>query len=144
MGNRAVITERAEPDAPCIYLHWNGGWSFVKPILDIAHEFGIDTLDTEVERIDALAKLFALAIGTEVDKLTVYRQKYGEADQDNGDNGTYLIGGRHRYFASPIRLFAPKNENAWGSYSAWQIRRHVFSVLFQKATDISLAKEEAA
>ena len=89
MGNRAVITHSTKPDAPVIYLHWNGGKASVLGFLQTAKRLNI--VGTHKERMDKLAAIIAkFFFGTEVG-LTVYRQTYDVADKDNYDNGVYVI-----------------------------------------------------
>lgn len=94
MGNRAVITFNKANSSPCIYLHWNGGRASVEAFLGAARQLGLRTITsrTEVQVMDSLAHLIARHfIGTEVNKLTVYREPYGRADKDNWDNGVYVL-----------------------------------------------------
>ena len=39
MGNRAVIQIQGQETG--VYLHWNGGYDTVKPLLDVAREYGV-------------------------------------------------------------------------------------------------------
>lgn len=89
MGNRAVITQSTADDAPCIYLHWNGGHESVTAFLTAAKYAELDGYSPDfMDQFAAfLAKhFFDCEIG-----YTIYREKYCEADTDNWDNGTYLI-----------------------------------------------------
>ena len=87
MGNRAVITFKTHPTAPCIYLHWNGGRASVKGFLRAAKALGIS--GDHRERMDALADVLARAFFK--DGMNVCRDEYGKTDTDNGDNGVYVI-----------------------------------------------------
>ena len=88
MGNRAVITFNTNYSAPCVYIHWNGGRCSIEAFLKAAREFGIQYMDNETDKMDALAEMldrfFFMGI-------SVYRELYGEADTNNGDNGVYII-----------------------------------------------------
>lgn len=100
MGNRAVITQACTGDAPCIYLHWNGGRASVNAFLAVARARGV--AGRGIEHIDALATICREYIGG-----SVYREVYRQADTDNGDNGVYLIDDKLRIIG---RLFAPGQE----------------------------------
>lgn len=92
MGNRAVITQSTSPNAPCIYIHWNGGRASVEGFLEAARRRGI--CGEGVATMDALARLLGRSFfATAVDAQNVYRQQYRYADVDNGDNGVYVIDG---------------------------------------------------
>lgn len=94
MGNRAVITFATDAQAPCIYLHWNGGRASVEAFLQAGRDLGLRHADTPEEKratLDALANIIAPSFfGCDVG-FTVYRELYGETDTDNGDNGVYLL-----------------------------------------------------
>lgn len=95
MGNRAVIAQSMQPSAPCIYLHWNGGRASVEGFLAGATDLGM--AKRPMDRLtsddwDNLAEMMARVLDTHVG-MTVYRERMGQADQDNWDNGTYLING---------------------------------------------------
>ncbi len=98
MGNRAVITFSTDPSAPCIYLHWNGGRASVEGFLRAAHSLGItldsrrvDSLAAQAETMDALAEFIARDFFNCSVGRTVYREYYGQADKNNGNNGVYRI-----------------------------------------------------
>lgn len=91
MGNRAVITASTDKNAPCIYLHWNGGRASVEAFLAAAKDLGLS--GTSVETFDRFAQILAKHFFDCEVGMTVYRQRYGESDKDNYDNGTYLIDG---------------------------------------------------
>lgn len=93
MGNRAVITFDTNPSAPCIYLHWNGGLASVEGFLGAAKALGLTEVERgkEAEALDWIAKTLAKNFfKCEVGK-TVYREEYGSADCNNGDNGVYVL-----------------------------------------------------
>ena len=104
MGNRAVIAFSTEARAPAIYLHWNGGRASVQGFLDAARELGMRSVPTagrheyradyapQARCLDWIAQeVMARAFfGCDVG-FTVYREEYGRADKDNGDNGTYIL-----------------------------------------------------
>jgi hypothetical protein len=89
MGNRAVITFKTNPTAPCIYLHWNGGRASVEGFLRAAKALGIE--GDHRERMDALADVLARAFFKNPVGMNVYREEYGKTDTDNWDNGVYVI-----------------------------------------------------
>lgn len=89
MGNRAVITASNTKNAPCIYLHWNGGRASVEGFLAAARYLSIRGTDSKT--FDAIAETIAsYFFGCKVG-FTVYRETYGRADTDNWDNGVYVI-----------------------------------------------------
>lgn len=92
MGNRAVITTAPfRLDQIGIYLHWNGGPESVIGFLQAAKRLGM--------RSPAGDPSYALARLTQIianffggsDSIAIGLVK--DLDFDNGDNGTYLIGG---------------------------------------------------
>ena len=93
MGNRAVITRSTTDSAPCIYLHWNGGRDSVDGFLLVAKymAFTNNASDDWDEFARFLSKNF-FDYGGELG-MTIYREKYGQADADNGDNGVYVVDG---------------------------------------------------
>lgn len=80
MGNRAVITKLGEQKG--IYLHWNGGYSSVNPIVWFAYNFIKDK--SELEAVAFVAKCFGLT--PTIDDVT-------KLDVNNMDNGVYIING---------------------------------------------------
>jgi len=91
MGNRAVITFSTASTAPAIYLHWNGGRASVEGFLEAAKTLGLRSNRWTETTVNQLAELIAHHFfGVDVG-MTVYRQKYGQTDRDNGDNGVYLL-----------------------------------------------------
>ena len=93
MGNRAVITFGQKYNSPCIYLHWNGGRASVEGFLRAARHLGIrlSSDKTEAQIMDAIAEAIAGPFFGNDIGLTIYRQQFGRSDQDNWDNGTYLL-----------------------------------------------------
>lgn len=106
MGNRAVITFTNTDKSPSIYLHWNGGRASVEGFLAAARGLELSG-KTDTERMDNFAAMIARWMGVQVNRSTVYRQPFGRADSDNGDNGTYLI---TRGWVCIGRMYAPKEE----------------------------------
>jgi hypothetical protein len=92
MGNRAVLTFDVSPDAPAIYLHWNGGRASVEGFLQAARDLGLRYCGADPGvTMDRLAELIAVHFfGGKVGQ-TVYRDRYGRTDYDNGDNGVYVL-----------------------------------------------------
>lgn len=93
MGNRAVITTApfAKKNVG-IYLHWNGGEASVEGFLQAAK--ALEWRSPKADKSFALARLTQIiATYLGADGLSVGLGLVGELDTDNGDNGTYLIGG---------------------------------------------------
>ena len=92
MGNRAVITVAPYAETNIgIYLHWNGGRESVEGFLAAAKALGMrspggDPTYAMARLVQIIGNFFggstALGIGL-----------CSELDTDNGDNGTYVIGG---------------------------------------------------
>lgn len=93
MGNRAVITFDTTKSAPCIYLHWNGGRCSVEGFLNAAKALGLREVEAgkEAEALDWIAETLAKNFFNCEVGMTVYRETYGSADCDNGDNGVYVL-----------------------------------------------------
>ena len=89
MGNRAVITQSENPNAPAIYLHWNGGEASIAGFLHAAKQVGLDGRDPLF--IDKFADLIARRFFGNAVGFTVYREPYKNTDKNNGDNGVYII-----------------------------------------------------
>ena len=90
MGNRAVVTMSQTDDAPCIYLHWNGGRASVEGFLKSAKMMNLQTAD-QAKFFDEFAQIIAkYFFGCEVG-MHIYREEYGRADTDNWDNGVFVI-----------------------------------------------------
>lgn len=89
MGNRAVITASTSHNAPCIYLHWNGGRASVEAFLSAARHLSIK--GASAADFDRIAEMIASHFfGCKVG-YTVYRETFGRSDSDNSDNGTFII-----------------------------------------------------
>jgi hypothetical protein len=92
MGNRAVITVAPYAETNIgIYLHWNGGRESIEGFLAAAKALGMrppvgDPYYAMARLVQIIGNFFggstALGIGL-----------CRELDTDNGDNGTYVIGG---------------------------------------------------
>lgn len=89
MGNRAVITASTSHNAPCIYLHWNGGRASVEAFLKSARHLSIKGADAST--FDRIAELVATHFFNCKVGCNIYRQTFGQSDNNNGDNGTFLI-----------------------------------------------------
>jgi len=91
MGNRAVLTFSTAANAPCIYLHWNGGMASVEGFLSAARTLGLRRMQSQAETMDQLATMIARHFfGVDVG-MTVYRERYGQSDANNYDNGVYKL-----------------------------------------------------
>lgn len=96
MGNRAVITFSTEKNAPCIYLHWNGGRASVEAFLAACRDLSIrggESLQDQRRAINAMASRIGPAFFGNDPGCTIYVETFGKTDADNGDNGTYIIDG---------------------------------------------------
>jgi hypothetical protein len=86
MGNRAVIQFGDAKDAMGIYLHWNGGEESVRAFLEAGRVYEIRySEDYGVARLAQIIGNFfggSLSVGVGLAR---------KLDQDNGDNGTYII-----------------------------------------------------
>jgi hypothetical protein len=94
MGNRAVITFSQHNTAPCIYLHWNGGRASVEAFIKSAKHLGLHVCKNEYDEhkvLDLLAEMIATHFFESKVGMNVYREHYGRADKDNGDNGVYVL-----------------------------------------------------
>lgn len=94
MGNRAVITFSQHKTAPCIYLHWNGGRASVEAFIKSAKHLGLHVCKSEYDEhkvLDLLAEMIATHFFESKVGMNVYREQYGRADKDNGDNGVYVL-----------------------------------------------------
>ena len=83
MGNRAVIQIQGQDTG--IYLHWNGGYDTVKPLLDVAREYGVHGDDYGTAR---LAQIMGNYFGG---VLNVGVAPIEKLDRDNCDNGVYVV-----------------------------------------------------
>ena len=92
MGNRAVITVgRGLKSDPAIYVHWNGGRASVQGFLDACKELGFRSPGGDTTyAMGYLATAIGLYFGSGI---SFGIGTVGNLDADNGDNGTYLIGG---------------------------------------------------
>jgi|6_EtaG_2_1085325.scaffolds.fasta_scaffold01456_9 hypothetical protein len=83
MGNRAVI--QMQGHGAGIYLHNNGGYDTIAPLLQVAKEYRIRGDDYGMARLtQMLANFFG---GT----LNIGIATEDSLDMNNGDNGTYVI-----------------------------------------------------
>ena len=90
MGNRAVITTKKgdKKNKLGIYLHWNGGRDSVEAFLKYAKMRGFRLPEEDSYGWARLCQVIANFIGGD---LSIGIDVAGELDQDNWDNGTYLI-----------------------------------------------------
>ena len=102
MGNRAVI-QMQDQDVG-IYLHNNGGYDTIKPLLDVAKTYGIRGDDYGIARLAQMLGNFfggTLSLGVStLDKL----------DRDNGDNGTYVVDSQFNIVDRLFKRF-PEQDN---------------------------------
>ena len=92
MGNRAVITIK-EDNVPkeqwnSLYLHWNGGRDSVEAFLHVAKLYGIRCNADSSYGIARLAQLIGNYFGG---TLSLGIGSYKRLDNNNWDNGTYII-----------------------------------------------------
>lgn len=86
MGNRGVIT--TEERAIGVYMHWNGGKDFVRPLLMYCKMKGYRDPSNDSYGFARLCQVLGnffqgnISVGIDV---------YPMLDIDNGDNGTYII-----------------------------------------------------
>lgn len=94
MGNRAVITTAPYSDDNVgIYLHWHGGRDSVEGFLKAARDLGYRTPESDPSYgLARLTGLICTFFGLD-DDTSIGIGQCAELDCDNGDNGTYLIGG---------------------------------------------------
>ena len=83
MGNRAVISTSASPEAIGIYLHWNGGRDSVEAFLKYC-ELKRYRPDDLARLAQVIANYFGGTCSIEIDKNC-------NIDCDNWDNGMYII-----------------------------------------------------
>jgi len=135
MGNRAVITQSTASNAPCIYLHWNGGADSVAGFLAVAKTFDIS--GTPTEQMDVLAELLAKHFFNCEVGSTIYRQEYGSSDTDNYDNGVYLINSK---WDLVDRLY-----NRYPEQNQWDSKEIAQEILKKVLADsLGLKREEVA
>jgi hypothetical protein len=105
MGNRAVIQMQGQNVG--IYLHNNGGYDTIKPLLDVAKEYGIRGDDYGIAR---LAQIMGNFFGG---TLNIGVASQDVLDTNNGDNGTYVIDSKFNIIE---RLFYDGPEQAHWDY----------------------------
>ena len=92
MGNRAVITTAPYAETNIgIYLHWNGGRESVEGFLAAAKALGMRSPGGDPTY--AMARLVQIIGNFFGGSTSIGIGLCSELDTDNGDNGTYLIGG---------------------------------------------------
>jgi len=92
MGNRAVITVAPYAETNVgIYLHWNGGRESVEAFLDAAK--ALDMRSPGCDPHYAMARLVQIIGNYFGGSTSLGIAACSELDTDNGDNGTYVIGG---------------------------------------------------
>lgn len=92
MGNRAVITTAPfSMDNVGIYVHWNGGPESIAAFLQAAKELGMRS--PESDESYAMARLVQIIANYFGGSTSIGIGKVRDLDYDNGDNGTYIIGG---------------------------------------------------
>lgn len=92
MGNRAVICHSRGATSTAIYVHWNGGPGSVLAFLEICRRRKYR--DPQLDAPHGMARLCGLIcefFGAKSDT-GVGISTLQEADTDNWDNGTYLLG----------------------------------------------------
>lgn len=111
MGNRAVI--RIDGESAGIYLHYNGGLDTIKPLLDVAREYGIRGDDYGIARLaQMLGNFFGGTLSIGVSQLD-------ELDQDNSDNGTYVVDSNFNIIE---RLYFSGEEQDYWDYDEMKAR----------------------
>jgi hypothetical protein len=93
MGNRAVITTKKDLDENGLglYMHWNGGYDSVRPILDYCRIRGFRAPDEDDYGYARLAQIVCNFMGG--DGYSVGIGRLDRLDMNNGDNGTYVLEG---------------------------------------------------
>lgn len=92
MGNRAVITTAPFGlDNVGIYVHWNGGVESIVAFLGAAERMGMRSPEDDPSY--AMARLTQIIANYFGGSTSVGIGRVRDLDYDNGDNGTYLIGG---------------------------------------------------
>lgn len=92
MGNRAVITTAPYDGANIgIYVHWNGGVESIVAFLAAAKELGMRPPKSDPAY--AMARLTQIIANYFGGSTSIGIGVCRDLDTDNGDNGTYLIGG---------------------------------------------------
>lgn len=92
MGNRAVITTRQDLDhhGVGVYLHWNGGRDSVAPLLEYCRLRGFRGLPDDYGYA-RMAQVMSNFLGG--DGLSIGVGPVDSLDQDNCDNGVYVVEG---------------------------------------------------
>lgn len=92
MGNRAVITTAPYSSKNVgIYVHWNGGRESIEGFLQACKRLGYRRPD--VDKHYAMARLTQAIAAYFGGTTSIGIGLVSELDHDNGDNGTYIIGG---------------------------------------------------
>lgn len=93
MGNRAVITTKKDLDAHGVgvYLHWNGGYDSVKPLLDYCRMRGFRSPSMSDYGYARMVQVMSNFLGG--DGMSIGVGPVDSLDQDNWDNGTYVLEG---------------------------------------------------
>lgn len=95
MGNRAVLTfsDELSPNAVGVYVHWVGSPNYIEKILELCRSRTYRT--PSEDETYAMARLIEAAceIAGAHEPGGVGVGVLKELDTDNGDNGTYIIGG---------------------------------------------------
>ena len=92
MGNRAVITLAPFGlDNIGIYVHWNGGPESIAAFLGAAQRLNMRTPEQDPQY--AMARLTQVIANYFGGSTSIGIGRVRDLDYDNGDNGTYLIGG---------------------------------------------------
>lgn len=92
MGNRAVITLAPFGlDNIGIYVHWNGGPESIAGFLGAAKRMGMRSPEDDPSY--AMARLTQIIANYFGGSTSIGIGRVRDLDYDNGDNGTYLIGG---------------------------------------------------
>lgn len=92
MGNRAVITTAPFGlDNVGIYVHWNGGPESIAAFLQAAKGLGMRAPGQDASY--AMARLTQVIANYFGGSTSIGIGLVRDLDYDNGDNGTYLIGG---------------------------------------------------
>ena len=91
MGNRAVITTAPyDQNSVGIYVHWNGGQESVEGFAKACKELGYRDPTQDCYGVARLIESIALFFGS--DGRSVGVDVCHRLDEDNGDNGVWLIG----------------------------------------------------
>ena len=88
MSNCCVITTNEKKIG--VYMHWNGGYDTIHPVLEYCKRKGYRGLDEDNYGFARLCQVLGNLIGG---TLSVGVGPYDELDTDNGDNGVYVVKG---------------------------------------------------